>query len=63
LRARGRPLERGEFADRVLFSDGAAEEAVTRGVIAEWTRRYPGDPKAAFASRLLDKRARLRRKS
>ncbi|MBI3554384.1 MAG: hypothetical protein HY077_17950 [Elusimicrobia bacterium] len=49
LKARGRPMERREFMDRIAFPHSVFEERVLRRLVSDWMRRYPRDPKAALA--------------
>jgi spermidine synthase len=49
LKARGRGLEPREYMDRVMFPHAFFEAKILRALIADWSRRYPKDPKAAVA--------------
>jgi len=54
LKARARPLDQHEYMDRMLFPHSIYEERILHRLIADWLKRYPHDPKAAFASGLLE---------
>lgn len=53
LAARGRPLSLAELRDWASLYHSPEEKAGVERVLADWTRRRPGDPDAAAARRLI----------